>query len=124
MRKLFQAPLVALMLTPSMGVTGSGTYVCSFPVYHSSDEIEMSKADDFVLTFTFDTATSDAFLEGNNGVTPVFLSKGSYGATFLEVLQTGAVQSTTVALDGGAVHSRHTMIGGDLVPSQYYGSCE
>ncbi|SMX25241.1 hypothetical protein [Boseongicola aestuarii] len=124
MKKLFQATLLALMLVPLQGRAGAGGYTCSFVAYHSMDEIEISKAEDFVLNFTFDTITNDAFLVGNNGVSPVFLVEGEKGITFLEVLSTGAVQTTTIAFDGGAVHSRHSIISGALMPTQYYGFCE
>jgi len=45
------------------------------------------------------------------------------GITLIEVLPTGAVQTTTIAKDGRSVHSRHSIIIGDLVPSQYFGQC-
>ena len=124
MKTLFQAALVALMLVPSLAAAGAVEYTCTFPAYHSMLEIEISKADGFVLDFTFDTISNDAFMVGNLGVSPVTLVKGQEGITFLDVLPTGAVQMTTVTLDGSAVHSRHTIIFGELVPSQYYGSCE
>mgnify|MGYP001812791690 CR=1 FL=1 len=52
----------------------------------------------------------------------VFVS-GSFGWSFLEYLPTGAVQTTTISKSGKSVHSRHSMIGNDMVPSQYYGAC-
>ena len=39
-------------------------------------------------------------------------------------LGSGAVQTTTIANDASTVHSRHTMMGGKLMPSQYYGTCQ
>jgi hypothetical protein len=41
----------------------------------------------------------------------------------MEELNGGVVQTTTVANDGKSVHSRHTIIGGEMKPSQYYGEC-
>jgi hypothetical protein len=81
-------------------------------------------ANNFTLEFTHDNITNDAFLRGNNGVSPVFAIQGTEGITFLEPLQSGAVQMTVVAANGSSAHSRHTLIAGDLVPSQYYGTCE
>ena len=49
---------------------------------------------------------------------------GSQGITFQETLGSGAVQTTTIANDTSTVHSRHTMMGGTLMPSQYYGTCK
>ena len=59
-----------------------------------------------------------------SNVYPVKVIPGDNGITFLEVLVTGAVQTTTINKQGKAVHSRHTIIAGEFVPSQYYGTCE
>jgi hypothetical protein len=84
----------------------------------------LQPAKDFVLEFNRDTVTGDAFMIGNNGLTEVFTIEGEEGVTFLERLLSGTVQTTTIANSNIAVHSRHTIISGDLVPSQYYGTCE
>ena len=97
-------------------------YSCDFLNFAEPDGIQT--ADDFSLKFTLDAITEDAFMTGNNGVSRVFASKGTRGVTFLEPLSSGAVQSTTISYEGSAVHSRHTIIGTDLVPSQYYGTCD
>lgn len=83
----------------------------------------MQETADFVITFRYDTITQDAFIEGNNGLSPVVWINGTSGETFLEILETGAVQSTTISNSGVAVHSRHSIILDNLVPSQYYGEC-
>ena len=100
------------------------TLVCEFPKYHSQDETRLQTASGFEMTFRYDLINSEAFMEGNGGISSVVLTGGSAGLTFLEFLNTGAIQSTTVAKNGAAVHSRHTLMFGDLVPSQYYGSCK
>ncbi|HDY95199.1 MAG TPA: hypothetical protein ENH63_03630 [Sulfitobacter litoralis] len=124
MRSKFRMALPLMFIAPSFGYAEVGKFTCSFPNLHSFDEVRMLKSESFVLKFTFDTATGDAFLEGNVGITPVMLVKGDRGLTFLEHLLSGGVQTTTIALDGKAVHSRHTIIGSQLAPSQYYGSCD
>lgn len=50
---------------------------------------------------------------------------GKFGVTFLEIIGTGTVQSTTMNTGTGqAVHSRHTLLNSNkLLPSQYYGEC-
>ena len=124
MKHTFQIALAWMCIAPSLGLAEVEKLACNFPTFHTSNEVEMLKSDGFALNFTFDTITNDAFLEGNNGLSPVTLLRGGKGLTFVELLQTGALQSTTVALDGSAVHSRHTIIGSQLSPSQYYGSCD
>ena len=78
----------------------------------------------FALEFALDTVTRKAVIIGNAGMSDVDAVGGNQGITFQEKLGSGAVQTTTVAKDGSSVHSRHTMIGGKLTPSQYYGSCQ
>ncbi|GLO63828.1 hypothetical protein MACH09_43360 [Vibrio sp. MACH09] len=44
--------------------------------------------------------------------------------TFVEITGVKNVMTTTMAFDNGkSVHSRNTVSFGDLIPSQYYGSC-
>ncbi|MCG6903315.1 MAG: hypothetical protein LJE68_11610 [Rhodobacter sp.] len=100
----------------------STRYICDYQLM--AEPGGMREVQDFSLEFTFDTLTGDAFLRGNNGVSEVFATQGSEGITFLEPLVSGAVQVTVVTPDGSSAHSRHTIIAGDLVPSQYYGDCE
>lgn len=97
-------------------------YVCEFQTFSDYDGLQQAK--DFAMEFTYDPLTEDAFLTGNLGVSRVLTVEGGRAISFLEFLSSGAVQSTTIAANGAAVHSRHTIIGEDLVPSQYYGSCQ
>lgn len=78
----------------------------------------------FSLQFRLDTVSSDAFVQGNAGLSPVLPVRGDQGTSFLEVLGSGAVQTTTIDSQGNVSHSRHTIIGGELVASQYYGQCK
>ena len=81
----------------------------------------------FALEFAFDTVTGSAVIIGNAGMSNVDAFSGSIGITFQEKLASGAIQTTTITLNGSSVHSRHTMMSideGKLTPSQYYGRCE
>jgi hypothetical protein len=45
--------------------------------------------------------------------------------TFIERLDSGAVQTTTIMKGGASVHSRHTMLlDKEIMPSQFYGQCK
>lgn len=90
---------------------------------HSPKIAGPQDAKGFKLEFTLENETGKAFMVGNAGLSDVFVTKGSEGLTFVETLPTGAVQLTTVSWKGESVHSRHSMIAGALVPSQYYGHC-
>lgn len=71
------------------------------------------------LRYFWDDATGEASLAGAE----VAAVPGESGVTFIEALLSGAVVATTVTTAGEAVHSRHTVAGGVLAASQYYGGC-
>ena len=96
--------------------------LCTFDRFHSPENFVRRAVSDFTLTFVR-TGPETATVLGNNGSNEVAVVEGYAGTTFLEVLISGAVQTTTVTLNMDAVHSRHTVIGGELVPTQYYGTC-
>lgn len=83
------------------------------------------KKDNFKLEFAMDTLTKRAVLIGNAGMADLDFYNGDQGITFQEKLGSGAIQTTTIShQDGKSVHSRHSMLGGVIVPSQYYGDCK
>jgi hypothetical protein len=75
------------------------------------------------MEFAYDDLTGKAVMIGHQGVADVEIHMGPSGVTFSEKLLAGVVQTTTVSNDGRSVHSRHTIIGKEMVPSQYYGQC-
>lgn len=89
---------------------------CSYQKYFSADEKRLKAADGFSLRFSLDTVTEKAVLIGNQGMADVVYLGGDNGVTFLEFLPTGAVQTTTISESGVSVHSRHTLLFGELVP--------
>ncbi len=97
-------------------------YICSYEYFAQPTGIERAK--DFVMEFSHDTVTGDAFIYGNAGVSPLTVHLGTSAVTFLEFLNSGAVQVSIINQDGSSTHSRHTVIAGELVPSQYYGNCK
>ena len=97
-------------------------FVCVFDKHVSPETTRLSSKSPLRTEFMVD-ATGRAFGVGRY-VYPVKVLPGNNGITFLEVLVTGAVQTTTINKKGKAVHSRHTLIAGDFVPSQYYGTCK
>jgi hypothetical protein len=78
----------------------------------------------FNLELAFDDITGKAVIIGNQGVAEAEAHIGPLGVTFMEKLSGGVVQTTTLAKGGRSVHSRHTIIGGEIVPTQYYGQCK
>jgi hypothetical protein len=112
----------ALALTqPTIGRSETLRWKCDYTVIASPKGLAAEK---FSLEFALDTITKKAVIIGNNGMSDVAAVGGGQGITFQEALGSGAVQTTTIANDASSVHSRHTMIGGKLTPSQYYGTCK
>ena len=117
-------PLLVLSAFFSNEVSaGEQKITCTFETFHQRDSLLRQKAFNFSLGFGWDEDEGSAYVLGNQGRNEVEVVRSPVGITFLEILATGVVQSTTVAPSGDAVHSRHTIIGNDLVPSQYYGKC-
>lgn len=84
-----------------------------------------TKQESFNLEFVLDTLTKKALLIGNAGVSDVAVFNGDQAITFQEKLGTGVIQTTTIShTDGRSVHSRHSIMGGTFVPTQYYGVCK
>ncbi|WP_093325999.1 hypothetical protein [Shimia haliotis] len=75
------------------------------------------------LYFTVDTISKKAWMEGNAGFVEVEIYFGDSAFSFIERIDSGAVQATTVTRDGFAVHSRNTVIFGDIVAAQHFGRC-
>lgn len=75
------------------------------------------------LVFKVDTVSGRALMEGNAGIVDVELHIGDANFSFMEKLGSGAVQTTTITRDGLAVHSRNTVILGELIAAQHFGRC-
>lgn len=60
---------------------------------------------------------------GNQGSTKVHLLNTDDGVSFIEITGSKNVMATTLDKNGASVHSRNSVINGELVPSQYYGTC-
>jgi hypothetical protein len=119
MRKLFLISLNALALahytTPALAETLR--WKCSYTSMATPRGLAQEK-------FALDAVTRKAVIIGNAGMSDIDAVGGNQGITFQEKLGSGAVQTTTIANDGSSVHSRHTIIGDGLTPSQYYGRCQ
>lgn len=94
---------------------------CTYSIVSTDKGVAPQK--DFRMLFALDEVTGKATLIGNMGVVDVTPVSGERAITFLERLSSGAVQATTIDASGRSVHSRHTIFGDKLMPSQSYGSC-
>ena len=96
------------------------TYQCIFEYRIDAD----GRADELMpLEFKIDTLNRRAFMEGNVGIVDVEIHVGESAFSFVERVDSGAIQTTTITADGLAVHSRNTVILGEIVAAQHFGRC-
>jgi len=99
------------------------TIRCNYDTFASVQKVEQS--DEIMqLVFTVDTETSEAQVVRKTGVKDVDLYPTGGGFTFVEVNERGNVLTTTVDIHGKTAHSRNTILDSELIPSQFYGSCD
>ena len=126
MKNLYNIIALVILSFFSINVNAEAvTFSCDFPNYVNNKDFGTQ---DFELVFELDTISKQSFMKGNNGISQVMNMPGKEGISFIEILDSGAVQTTTIVFlpesqFGSAVHSRHTLMLSGLVPSQNYGTC-
>lgn len=115
--------ILLFLLAATLAAPASANEIMFNCLYERFCAAEKCDAADFRLEFNVDKYGKSATMTGNNGVTQVAPFIGMQGISFVESLNSGAIQTTTVNFGGASVHSRHSMMQGKLVASQYYGEC-
>jgi hypothetical protein len=108
---VFTAVLAFLGLSNSLHAA-SASWRCEFPVYGEP------------ITYIVELGTGKGKVVGNIGVSDVWVVEGTVAISFVEPLQSGAVQLTTIVRKTGeAAHSRNTVISGvdKFIPTQAAG---
>jgi hypothetical protein len=99
------------------------TYACQYQSY-SNQKGNHKMPEEFKLVFAVDTAKETAKTIGSKGSFDVeMLYSPSGGMTFIEMIDGGKVLTTTIDPSGKSVHSRNIIVEGEILPSQYYGTC-
>jgi len=95
---------------------------CTYNKAASADGIQEKN---FKFEFIYDDLTRKGVVLGSTQAN-VDVHVGSAAISFMEKLETGAVQTTVISSSGDSVHSRHSVLSenGKMVPSQSYGKCE
>ena len=115
----------------------ASTYRCAFPV-NASVDMRASPLKPVVSQGPFDLIFDQVDVQkgtgrliGNQGGEDVVVVPATEAITLVERVASGILQITVIFAakntDGSlrAVHSRHTVaLGGEPIPSQYYGSCK
>lgn len=119
MKKLI---LVFLIFGASSFATTFGLN-CSYNSY--SDGVAIKKPSSlFKLDFIVDTEANKCYLSGNVGTAEVICTPNDEGLiSFIEITNSGNVNTTTIDKNLKSVHSRNVVLFGELTPSQYYGTC-
>lgn len=92
-------------------------------LYETYSDTSGLNDESFELQFILDPDNGEFLSVGNNGISEVAYISNESGFTLIEVSETGNVMVTAISNDFASVHSRHSMISGRLLPSQYYGIC-
>jgi hypothetical protein len=100
------------------------TFVCDWPTYSDMEGIHEVN-EKYEATYILDTETGKAYLIGSNGSSEVLATPPVDGnISFIEITPGGYVMTTTITASLDSVHSRNSVMLGELIPSQYYGKCE
>jgi hypothetical protein len=115
---LISLPLVMLLTIPVPAFSETRTYTCNYPSYSDGNRIQKVEKE-FKLIFIFDTSKKTVCMVGNMGSTEVSVSPVvSGGFTFIEITGGGNVMTTSIDSKLNSVHSRNTIIDGELVSAQ------
>lgn len=112
-----------LFLLPSITYAETILITCNYLTF-SNEEGSHKIKDNFILNFVIDNKSGKSHLIGNNGSSEVSFFKNDGSYTFAEMTETGNFSVTTVDKNLKSVHSRNMVLLGELIPSQYYGSCQ
>jgi len=115
--------VVILFLFPVLAFADTTTYSCNYTSY-SDQEGNHKVKKKFELNFIVDKASGKSYMLGNNGSTEVKLLESSDRLAFIEVTATGNIMTTAIDSKLNSVHSRNSVMFGEMLPSQYYGKCE
>lgn len=98
-------------------------FTCSYTTFSNEKGLHSAEKG-FELRFMIERRTAKSYFIGNNGSTEVKLIRNADGLSFVEITDFGNVMVTAINRSGKSVHSRSSIVLGDLVPSQYYGHCQ
>ena len=112
---------LALILSTSISYAETFLVECKYDSY--ADDLLKIQKSDLELQFLIDN--DKAYMIGNSGSVEVIHYISDQGLFFIEQTPSGNLTTTTINFTQfSTVHSRHILIGSELVASQHYGSCK
>ncbi len=115
--------VIIFLLVSENAYSSVTTITCAYDTFASVQKVDRT-TETMQLTFTVNTETSEAKVIRKNGITEVDLYPTGGGFTFIEINERGNVLTTTVDIHGKSAHSRNTILDSELIPSQFYGTCD
>ncbi len=112
-----------ILLSTQNAYSAITTITCNYDIFASVQKVDRT-TEIMQLTFTVNMETSEAQIIRKKGTTAVDLYPTGGGFTFIEINERGNVLTTTVDIHGKSAHSRNTILDSELVPSQFYGTCD
>lgn len=119
---LLRVSLIAAMALCPAAHASVTSYTCNFLIAASPNGLEKQKVP-FEMQYVSDTGKNTNYLIGKLGSEEVEMVTNFYGVSFIARTASGNISVTTITKSGDAVHSRNTIIGNELLPSQFYGKC-
>ena len=111
-----------IFLFPLLVVANTSTYICNYESYSDQDgNHKVTKP--FELTFIYDKDANKSYMVGSNGSTDLTHVPSTKQISFIEVTATGNLMTTAIDSKLHSVHSRNSVMFGEMLPSQYYGKC-
>ena len=110
------------LMLPMLAIAETTNYSCNYTSYSDKDGNHKVK-NKFELNFILDRATNKSYLLGNNGSAEVKAFETEGQIAFIELTASGNVMTTAVDSKLNSVHSRNSVMFGEMIPSQYYGKC-
>jgi len=114
--------LIFIFLFPLSAFAETVNYSCNYTSYSNSEGNHKVK-DKFELNFIIDRTAGKSYLLGNAGSSEVKALESKDRVAFFEITATGNLMTTAIDSKLNSVHSRNTVMYGELLPSQYYGKC-
>ena len=114
--------LTSIFFSVSASASASvDTYFCDYPTY-SDERGNYKTKGSFSMSFIVDKVSKKNYMLGKRSVeVAMFRSPGQIA--FIERTVSGSVMTTSITDDLSSVHSRNSVVYGQIVPSQYYGKC-
>ena len=114
--------LCIMLIIPVCAIAVTTNYKCSYTSY-SDQEGNHKVKEIFEINFIVDRATGKSYMLGNTGSSEVKALESKDRIAFIEVTVSGNIMTTAIDSKHNSVHSRNTIMFGELSPSQYYGEC-